>query len=159
MIVLGIDIGMTGAVAAIDAHGQCQVHDLPVIVSGKDKRVCGRQLILLLRQLVPADGAALACIEDVRVRAIAGRPMSHATEGQLIRARGAVEAALDIMRMRVEVVQPATWKRHFGLLKQAKGASLETARLLYPDAPLKLAKFHNRAESLLIAHWARGKFA
>ena len=36
-----------------------------------------------------------------------------------------------------------------------KGASLVTARTLYPSAPLKLAKHHNRAEALLIAHYGR----
>ena len=34
MIVVGIDPGVTGAIACVDSHGTCAVEDLPVIEMG-----------------------------------------------------------------------------------------------------------------------------
>jgi crossover junction endodeoxyribonuclease RuvC len=54
-------------------------------------------------------------------------------------------------------VQPATWKDWYSLTGKKKAASLHTARTLFPALTdrLKLQKHHNRAESLLIAHYGR----
>ncbi|MGH2928174.1 MAG: hypothetical protein ACRDL8_08225 [Solirubrobacteraceae bacterium] len=57
------------------------------------------------------------------------------------------------MQLPLELVTAATWKRALGLGPD-KHAALHKARLLFPTAELGLAKHHNRAEALLIAHWA-----
>jgi hypothetical protein len=59
-----------------------------------------------------------------------------------------------MLRMPIHPVQPRVWKAHYGL-KSDKAASLTTARALYPSAPLNLAKHHNRAEAVLLAHYGR----
>lgn len=163
-VFIGIDIGLEGAMAAVDSRGSCQIADLPVIADGKSNRLDGRGLILLLRQFVPADSSCLVVFEDVRARP-AGNGGSHGnsmhSQGSLMRSRGIVEAVLDIQRVRVEVVQPQTWKRKFGLIGKNKGDSLEKARVLYPlmEHQLRLKKHHNRAEAILQAHFGLGKFA
>lgn len=161
MIVLGIDIGLTGAVAAITPAGHAIVVDLPTVEDGKGRRIDGRALILALRAVVPADSDALVVFEDVRPRPNPTRGTSIVTEGSLMRSRGIVEAVCDITRWRVKVVQPATWKRHYGLIKTEKRASLEKARVLFPGAAaeLKRVKDHNRGEALLIAHYGRSMLA
>lgn len=162
MIAIGIDIGMTGAIAAVDSRGSAAVHDLP-LVEGEDRRLCGRQLILLVRQLVRPGESAVVAYEDVRVRQMGGRAMSHATEGNLVRCRGIVECVVDISRLQPVVVQPQTWKRFYGLNK--KDDAKEMARLiaaeLFPGTAheLQRKKDHNRAESLLIANYALRKVA
>lgn len=155
MITIGIDIGITGAIGAVYPDGHAKVVDLPTVEDGKSRRLDGRKLILALRDLVPADGAALVLFEDVRPRPNPSRGTSIVTEGGLMRSRGIVEAVLDITRFEVKVVQPQTWKRWYGLIKSEKNASLEKARVLFPGAAteLKRVKDHNRAESLLIAHY------
>lgn len=161
MIVLGIDIGLTGAVAAVHPNGTASVHDIPTVADGgKGRRICGRGLLLLLRELVAADRAALVLFEDVRARPMgngSGHGNTMHSQGSLMRSRGIVEAAIDIARFDVCIVQPATWKRWHGLLKTEKGASLDLARSLYPAlaGDLKRKKDHNRAESLLIAHYGK----
>lgn len=160
IITIGIDIGLTGAICAIDAHGQAHIHDLPVIIKGKDKRIDGRELILLLRHMVAADQAGIAVIEDVRPRPM-GNGNSHGnsmhSQGSLMRSRGIVEAVLDIARLGVIVVQPATWKRTYGLIGKGKGEAKDVACRLYPAAApmLKRVKDHNRADGLLLAHYGR----
>jgi hypothetical protein len=164
MIALAIDIGLTGALAAVDSYGKASVADLPTVADGKGRRLCGRGMVLLVRQLVPAGEPALLVFEDVRPRPM-GNGGAHGntmhSQGSLMRSRGIVEAVADIARVEVSTVQPATWKRHFGLIKAEKGASLDKARALFPAlaAELRRVKDHNRAEALLLAHWLRGQKA
>ena len=164
MITIGIDIGVCGAIAAVDALGTHSVEDLPTVPDGKVRRIDGRGLILLIRGMVPVGQPALIVFEDVRARPL-GNAGAHGntmhSQGSMMRSRGIVEAVVDITRIESSVVQPQTWKRFFGLLKSEKGASLDKARALYPAAlpQLARAKDHNRAEALLIAHWARGMLA
>ena len=160
MITIAIDIGITGALAAVDGRGGHVIHDLPTVADGEKRRLCGRGLILLLRQVVKPGETALAVIEDVRPRPNPTRGTSIVTEGALMRSRGIVEAAFDIARIEIKAVQPQTWKRHYGLLgSKKKTDSLPVARALYPDAPLGLQKHHNRADAILIAHFGQARFA
>lgn len=158
MIAIGIDIGLTGAVGAVDHRGLACVQDIPTVTDPDGKRIDGRALLELLRRLASPAEPCTVVFEDVRPRPLgnAGRHGNTMhSQGSLMRSRGIVEAVLDISRMRFQVVQPQTWKRHFNLLKSEKGDSLQMARTLYPSAAKDLArvKDHNRAEALLIAHW------
>lgn len=155
MIAIGIDIGLTGAISAIDHNGEAVVHDLPILEDGGEKRIDACRLVQLLRELVPVDAAALAVIENVRVRNMSSHPMAHSTEDSLARSRGIVQASLDIARFASKHVEPMTWKRFYGLIGADKNDALAMARNLYPGLGHMLArkKDHNRAESVLIAHF------
>lgn len=161
MIVLGIDIGVTGALAAVDSRGTCCVADLPtLVIEGKRmvrRRLDARGLMALVRQFVPAGETALALIEDVHT--MPGAINSPQSQGSLMHSRGVVETVLELARLEVQAVQPATWKRHFGLIGKDKADGLVTARALYPSAEyhLKRQKDHNRADALLIAHYGRSR--
>jgi hypothetical protein len=148
--------------------------DLPVVADGEPrpsgrgngmfqpKRLHGRQLLDLLRQLVPAGHVALAVFEDVRAR-----PMGNAekhfnsfhSQNSLVLSRGVIQAVLDVAGFESRAVQPQTWKALFGLGGADKADSLSMARTLYPGlaVELRLAKHHNRAEALLIAHFAKAR--
>jgi crossover junction endodeoxyribonuclease RuvC len=161
VIVIGIDIGLTGAVAAVDSRGTASVRDLPTTPDGKGRRVDGRGLLLLIREFVPIGEAALIVFEDVRARPMGNGGREGNTmhsQGSMMRSRGIVEGVADITRLDVRVVQPQTWKRHFGLIGKPKAASADTARGLFPllAGELKRVKDHNRAESLLLAKWGQG---
>jgi hypothetical protein len=75
----------------------------------------------------------------------------------LIVMRGGACCALDVARIKHQPVQPATWKRFVNVLGADKtgAAARAVAMKLYPGAAsaLQRVKDHNRAESLLIAHW------
>lgn len=155
MVVIGIDVGVTGALAAVDSRGTCSVEDLPTMaLEGKrlvKRRIDARGLMELIRRFVPPGESAVALIEDVHMRPGNG----GAATASLLHSRGVIEAVLELARLDVHAVQPSTWKRFYGLLGTEKAASLVQARTLYPLAQghLKLQKHHNRAESLLIAHY------
>jgi crossover junction endodeoxyribonuclease RuvC len=161
MIIIGVDIGLSGAVAAFNTSNEAAlVFDLPVTDDEEVKRLAARPLIHLLRTLAPAPESALLVAEDIRVRAFKGRPMSHNTETQVVGARFTVQAVADIMRLEARWIQPQSWKRHFGLMRKKdekdsayKARSMAVARSLFPGAADDLARAmdHNRAEALLIA--------
>lgn len=180
MIVIGIDIGVTGALTAVDSRGSCQIRDLPTQeVETKAKagtramvkrRLCPVGLMRLLREFVPAGEFGLALYEDVH-----SMPGDSGPSGfSLGESRGVVRAVLELARMDARAVQPQTWQRHYGLMLQRedretdaeysarkKGAAREKARTLYPGAASMLArvKDHNRADSVLIAHYGLGVLA
>jgi hypothetical protein len=167
MIVLAIDPGLSGACAVLDHNGLRAVFDLPSMpipgVGPKalvQNKVDGRAMVKLLRQHCPAGEPVKAVIEAVNV--MGGKNNAVQTQGSLLRTLGAVETVLECLGWAPEYANPQTWKRFFGLIdselsaSQRKGKALECARRLYPQCnEIARAKDHNRAESLLIAHWFR----
>lgn len=172
-IVLGIDIGLTGCVARVADGMPPALVDIPTVPDGEPrpgrgnamfqpKRIHGRQLIDVLRQLVPPGHAALAVFEDVRARPMHNDKVQFNTfhsQNSLVLSRGVIQAVLDIAGIRAEAVQPQTWKKLFGLNGADKADSLDKARTLFPGLAhdLRLAKHHNRAEALLIGHYGLRK--
>ena len=172
-IILGIDIGLTGCIARIGPGLAPALVDIPTVPDGparpgrggrefQPRRIDGRQLLNLMRELCPAGHAVLAAFEDVRARPM-GNGESHFnsfhSQNSLVLSRGAIQAVLDVAGFQSEAVLPQTWKKFYGLNGADKDDSLDKARLLFPGlaGDLKLKKHHNRAEGLLIAHWAQRK--
>lgn len=166
-VVIGIDPGLTGAVAVIDtAAGTCDVQDLPTVdLEGGGlvkRRIQGRMLAMLVRQMAPAGTAPLVFLEQVG--AMGGQNNAVQTQASLAGTFMGIRCVLDILGWPTELVQPQRWKKAYGLKRKEgekesayKGRHLELARGLYPLAPLSLAKHHNRAEAILIAHWGLGR--
>lgn len=162
MIVIGIDIGVTGALSAVDSRGTCAVRDLPTqTVQGGSmvkRRLCPVGLMRLLRDFVPAGEVGLALYEDVH-----SMPRDSGPSGfSLGESRGIVRAVLELARMDARAVQPQAWKRHYGIVGDKTGSVARAkAALLYPAAAplLQRVKDHNRADSLLIAHFGLGTMA
>lgn len=161
-IVIAVDIGVTGALAAVDSRGTCSLVDLPTReIPGKRmvrRRIDARGLMDLVRKFVPPGEVALALIEDVHT--MPGRANSPQSQGSLMHSRGVVETVLELARLDVRAVQPATWKRWYGLIGSEKADGIEKARALYPlaESHLQRKKDHNRADSLLLAHYGLRNF-
>jgi hypothetical protein len=69
-------------------------------------------------------------------------------------AYGAAISLASRLKCGVELVRPQKWKKEMGLSSD-KNLSLEMARDLWPDAPIKLKKHADRAEALLLAEYLR----
>lgn len=156
MIYIGIDPGLSGAVAFVD-HRSCVVEDLPTsTLPGNGlvtRKIDGRGFVELLRRHTVPGEPVQVYLEQVNT--MGGKNNAVQTQGSLMRTLGAIEAVLECMRMAPNMVYPQKWKRFYGLDADKKKA-LTVARELYPalsGTTLKLAKSHNRAEALLIAHW------
>lgn len=154
MIAVGIDPGLTGAAAFVDSRGTCSIFELPTVpLPGGGlikRRIDGATLARKMRNFCPIGEEVLVAIEAVHT--MGGRNNALQTQGSLMRSLGAIEAVLEVLRLNFEAVEPQVWKGFYGLGAE-KRASIDKALTLYPGAPLKLAKDHNKAEALLIAHW------
>ena len=151
MILAAIDPGLTGAIAYVDESGLIDVFDLPVV----DKRISSALFSEMVRK-VKVDGAYFpvkhVCIEDVHAGPKDGRVGAF----KFGRTLGNLEACAATLHVPITYVQPATWKRKMGLMRQDKEASRRLAIDRHPDFAdlLKLKKHHGRAEAILIADYA-----
>ena len=165
MIVLGIDPGLTGACAVLGHNGLLAVFDLPTMpipgVGPKalvQRKLDGFALRTRILETCPADEPVAAVVEAVG--AMGGKNNSVQTQGSLLRTLGAVECVLECLRLPVAYANTTTWKSFYGLIDstlgqtERKAKALAMARTLYPGCTdIARAKDHNRAESILIAHW------
>jgi hypothetical protein len=165
MVTIGIDGGLTGAIAILGAE-RADVVDIPTMqLAGGTitKRIDARALVQLVKAHAkhPTTGfdGVLVCIEALATGGTGKGRGNAMTIGSQYRTRGSIEAAIDILGMpRVIEVTPQSWKKFYGLGGKEKRDSLALARDLYPELSqthLKRAADHNRAEAVLIAHWAR----
>lgn len=155
MFTLGLDVGVTGALAVIsDRPGEVvALHDLPVMTWGKTKWIDAVDLTALIRRAREGHPAR-AFVEHTHPTPKLGVIPAQSMGMTL----GSTLAALQFTGVPYELVPAQTWKRSLGLIaesgatdKAKKDASLSRARMLFPDADLDRVKDHNRAEALLIA--------
>lgn len=143
--VIGIDPGLSGALAVVDQrHQLVAVYDMPL----GNGAVSAQQLVALAPWASPDYGPAV--IEDVHAMPKQGVSSSFGFG----RSKGVVEGVMATAGRPLVYVAPSTWKRRMGLSRD-KGASRQRAVELWPamaDA-FRLVKHDGRAEAALIALW------
>lgn len=142
MIVLGIDPGISGALAFFneDIPDRVEAFDLPVVAGVID----GRNLALLIKRHAPTK----VIIEDVHSMPKQG----VASTFKFGRAFGTAIGIVEGLGIPVTYVSPAKWKRHFNLDSDGE-KSRRMALNTFPQTASLFArkKDHNRAEAALIA--------
>ncbi len=155
--IVAVDIGVTGALCALGPEGAC-IHDLPTAeVSATrfvKRRIDAHALMALFRQVAPAAEGALFAIEDIHT--MPGRSNSPQSQGSLMESLAIVRTCIELGRWGYYVIPPKAWQKAFGL-DAKKGDHLEAARRVRPDLAegLTRQKDHNRADAVLIAHYAQ----
>lgn len=156
MICIGVDLGLTGAMAMMDHNRRQGIADLPV----EDGQVKGRALLALIREWVPPGEPCVVAFEHVLGQSFSRHQRNNFAAGEsLARVRGAVEAVCDIGGFKVHPVSVQKWKRAMNLWgAEDEDAGRQRALELFPAMRQVLArkKDHNRADALLIAYWAYG---
>lgn len=170
---VGIDPGVTGAVAHIWQDGTVGIQDLPtMVIEGKKRRTVLDEhgAFQMLQSLACVDGAVTFLLEaavfgpaakkkeeseDGVGHSIITVANSFLLVGQL---RGILAALAAMYGIKREITQPQVWKRAMmpGEARD-KEAARQKAIQLYPSIAedLKLKKHHNRAEALLLAEYGR----
>ena len=170
MVIVGIDPGLTGALAFIGPNSVA-VADIPTVAlttGGMVKRrVDGLGLAYLIRKHCPAGEPVLVVCEAVQ--AMGGKDNAMQTQAALVGCLRAIEAVLDVLRLKAHMVRPQEWQGLYGLQGKRKEVrergqhpeALVKARTLYPGAAHDLArvKDHNRGEALLVAHFGKVRLA
>lgn len=162
MIVLGIDPGLSGAVAVVRDRLLLAVEDLyaedvigqPVV----KRRLCAPVIAQQLRRLRSehSDGAELVVIERVAAMPKQG----VASVFCLGDSAGLLRGVLGTLELPTHYVTPQAWKKHFGLIKgkgegKDKGASRTRATEIFPASAhyWRRVADHNRAEAALLARF------
>lgn len=151
-MIIGIDPGLSGALAVLYLNTLTVVADLPIMAVGKGTGAVRNQINAagfraLIMQL-PVEEPCIVYIEKISAmpeQGIAGAFSIGDTVGCL---RGVVAA----MGLPIEWVTPQSWKKYFNLPRDKEAARAKAIQL-YPGAPLELKKHHNRAEAILLARY------
>jgi hypothetical protein len=151
MIVLGVDIGLRGAIAVLDERGELiAVHDMPCLADGPKGRPAVNAP--LLARIVARAGASVAYVEHVGPRPGEGSAGAFAFG----RARGVVEGVLGAAGVSAQFLTPPAWKRLAGIPPGKAGAKDAARSEACRRWPAKAALFRRvrddgRAEAALIA--------
>ncbi len=145
---LGIDIGVVGALALLTETGELiDIADMPVLDDGP----AGRRSVnaALLANIIAGWQPSTAFIETVGARPGEGAVGAFAFG----RSRGVVEGVLGAQAVPFAFITPATWKRTVGLALASKDAARGEAIRRWPSHAQKFARVKDdgRAEAALIA--------
>jgi crossover junction endodeoxyribonuclease RuvC len=146
-LVLGIDIGVQGAIALLDETGALlEISDMPTLHDGpKGRRAINAPL---LAATIFKSHADRAFVESVNARPCEG-PTGAFAFG---RASGVIEGALAGAGIPATFITPPAWKRAVGLTLASKDASRAEAIRRYPNHADLFARIKDdgRAEAALI---------
>lgn len=148
MRVLGIDVGLNGAIAIVEGDQLIEVHDMPTFSmerNGKNKRmVNAAELARFIRQ----SAAGSAYLE--RLNAMPGQGVtSMFSMGQSLGVVLGILAALDIP---TTTIPPRTWQKALDV-PQGKDGSRYRAAQLFPAHAAQFARVKDdgRSDAALIA--------
>jgi len=164
-LIISIDPGRTGAIAALVDGTAGPVIDMPLLTVGENQEVDARGIALFIRAAKDLNpGAAVSGVIE-RVRAM---PPKRGADGREERRAGPqssfnfgdhygkAKAAFELLGIPCLRAEPVSWKRRFGLIGQDKDAARLLAIQRFPAAAhlLQRKKDNERADALLIALWA-----
>ncbi|WP_369913903.1 hypothetical protein AB8810_12810 [Xanthomonas sp. NCPPB 3005] len=155
-VVLGADPGMSGAVAALIDGEAGPVIDMPTMAVGNKREVDARAIAVFIRSLRAAHPGAYfsGCVERVRAMPPKGdrRPGAQSSMN-FGESYAKVKAVFEVMGIPFSLAEPASWKRHYGLIGKGKDASRLLAIARFPSAAalLQRKKDDGRSEALLLA--------
>jgi crossover junction endodeoxyribonuclease RuvC len=149
MKILGLDPGLSGALALIDEHGVVLVDDLPAHQIGAGRKTRAELDLASLCGMF-----AEHAIDHVFIERVAARPGQGVTG--MFRfgvAYGAVLGIVTTLRLSHTLVTPQTWQRTAGC-GPAPDAARARAGQLYPKVADRLTRKRDsgRADAILIAH-------
>lgn len=154
MRVLGIDVGLNGALALIEDGQLLEVHDMPTVTlerNSKTKRMVNANALSLIIRGSKADVAYLE-----RLNAMPGQGVtSMFSMGQSL---GVVLGILAAYQIATTTIPPRTWQKALDV-PQGKDGSRYRAAQLFPESSelFKRVKDDGRSDATLIAAYGARK--
>ncbi len=152
-IYIGIDPGLSGALAIIAPGDHIFIHDTPIVKSNGKSQYLIRNMVEIFESLHLTAGC---CIGIEQVHAMPKQGVSSMFRmGEGLGIWKGIVAALGYS---YEMITPKRWKKEMmqGMGKD-KGASIIKAKQLFPNADIHLKKHDGRAEALLLAYYMKLK--
>ncbi|MAV05642.1 MAG: crossover junction endodeoxyribonuclease [Candidatus Pelagibacter sp.] len=153
MIIIGIDPGLSGAIAVLENHIVKKIFDMPVMSEGKKnkRQLNSAQLVELIKQNIKNKEETAIVVEQVN--AMPGQGVTSMFNfGQTF---GAIKGICAALGLPIFFVRPAKWKKHFELINSSKDASRTKVIEMYPSISNQLSKKKdvNKSDAILIARF------
>ena len=153
MKIIGIDPGLSGAIAILENNKVLNIFDIPVMSEGKkNKRQLNSALMVnLLKENINKEEEVVVVVEQVN--AMPGQGVTSMFNfGQTFGAIKGICAALDLP---IFLVRPSKWKKHFDLINSSKDSSRTKVIEMYPSLSSQLSKKKdvNKSDAILIARF------
>ena len=153
MRIIGIDPGLSGAIAILEDNKVIELFDMPVMSDGKKnkRQLNSAHLVKLIRDNIKDSQDITMVVEQVN--AMPGQGVTSMFNfGQTF---GAIKGICAALGLPIFFVRPAKWKKHFELINSSKDASRTKAIEMYPKISDKLSKKKdvNKSDAILIARY------
>tara|TARA_B100001248_G_scaffold216164_1_gene171054 strand:+ start:10431 stop:10922 length:492 start_codon:yes stop_codon:yes gene_type:complete len=151
MKVIGIDPGLSGAIAILQDNKVIKVFDMPVMADGKKnkRQLNSSQLTNIIKQNT-SKGEEIAVVVE-QVNAMPGQGVTSMFNfGQSF---GAIKGVCAALELSIFFVRPSKWKKYFELINSSKDASRTKVIEMYPSLSNQLSKKKdvNKSDAILIA--------
>ena len=151
MKIIGIDPGLSGAVAVMQDKKVINIYDMPVMAEGKKNKsqLNSSQLVNIIKENIHEDEETIVVVEQVN--AMPGQGVTSMFNfGQTF---GAIKGVCAALKLPIFFVRPSKWKKHFELINSSKDASRTKVIEMYPTLSSQLAKKRdvNKSDAVLIA--------
>ena len=153
MKIIGIDPGLSGAIAVMHDKKVINMYDMPVMAEGKKnkRQLNSSQLVNIIKENINEGEETIVVVEQVN--AMPGQGVTSMFNfGQTFGALKGICAALELP---IFFVRPSKWKKHFELINSSKDASRTKVIEMYPKLSSQLAKKKdvNKSDAILIARF------
>ena len=153
MRVIGIDPGLSGAIAILEEKKVIGVFEMPVMAEGKKnkRQLNSAQLVNIIQDNLNNKEEAIIVVEQVN--AMTGQGVTSMFNfGQTF---GAIKGVCAALKLPIFFVRPSKWKKHFELINASKDSSRTKVIEMYPTLSNQLTKKKdvNKSDAILIARF------
>ena len=153
MKIIGIDPGLSGAIAILENNKVLNIFEMPVMSEGKKnkRQLNSAQLVKLLKDNISKNEEVSVIVEQVN--AMPGQGVTSMFNfGQTF---GAIKGICAALSLPIFFVRPSKWKKHFELINASKDSSRTKAIEMYPllSNDLSKKKDVNKSDAILIARY------
>ena len=151
MIIIGIDPGLSGAIAVLQDNKVKNIFEVPVMTEGKKnkRQLNSAQMVKIIKDNISKSEETIVVVEHVN--AMPGQGVTSMFNfGQTF---GAIKGICAAIGLPIFFVRPAKWKKYFELINSEKDASRTKAIEMFPyfSSQLSKKKDSNKADAILIA--------
>ena len=151
MKIIGIDPGLSGAIAVMHDKKVINMYDMPVMAEGKKnkRQLNSSQLVNIIKENINEGEETIVVVEQVN--AMPGQGVTSMFNfGQTF---GAIKGVCAALKLPIFFVRPSKWKKYFELINSSKDSSRTKVIEMYPTLSGQLAKKRdvNKSDAILIA--------
>ena len=151
--IIGIDPGLSGAIAILEDKKVVSLHDMPVMPEGKKnkRQLNSAQLVNIIKNNSENEDEIVVVVEQVN--AMPGQGVTSMFNfGQTF---GAIKGLCAALELPIFFIRPSKWKKYFDLINSSKDLSRTKVIEMYPSLSNQLSKKKdvNKSDAILIARF------